>query len=142
MNSIDKMSALGYCTRMGEKLTMARNLIKKSDGMVIQGCPFVEELIDLENKVAYVCDGIKNFIKPPESEICESAIQSQNFAELGDYDLDYPKGSIQSKSSDEEEDKTEKKKKKKRNKKKKEAKLKDFSIDKKEESKQSKEKAK
>ena len=106
MNSIDKMAAVGCCTRMGEKIAMAKNLIKKADGMVIQGCPYVDELIDLENKVAYVCDAIKNFVKPPESEICESAIQPQNFAELGDYDLDSPKGSIQSKSSDQEEEKT------------------------------------
>ena len=75
MNSIDKMAAVGCCTRMGEKLSMARNLIKKADCMVIQGCPYVDELIDLEKKVAYVCDAIKNFIKPPKSEIGESVIQ-------------------------------------------------------------------
>ena len=131
MNSIDKMSALGYCTRMGEKIAMASNLLKKSDDMVIQGCPYVDELIDLENKVAYVCDAIKNFIKPPKSEICDSVIQPQNFVEMGDYDLDSLKGSIRSKSSEEEE-KTEKKNKKKRNKKK--AKAVDFQIAKKEES--------
>ena len=91
--------------------------------------------------MAYLFDDIDNFIEPPdESEICESAIQQQNFVELSDNDLDSPKGSIQSKqSSDEEEEKTEKKKEKK----KKEAKVKDFSIAKKVESLMpSKEKAK
>ena len=89
--------------------------------------------------MAYLFDDIDNFVEPPdESEICESAIQQQNFVELNDNELDSPKGSIQSKSSDEEEKKTEKKKEKK-----KEAKVKDFSIAKKVESLMpSKEKAK
>ena len=59
--------------------------------------------------MAYVCDAIKNFMEPPESEISESANQPKNdFVELSDYGLDSPKGSIQSKSSDKEE-KSEKK---------------------------------
>ena len=133
MISIDKKSALGYCQRMKETIAMTMNSIEKAHPQVIQGCPLNGELIDLEKKVAYVCDAIKNFIKPPKSEICDSVIQPQNFVEMGDYDLDSLKGSIRSKSSDEEEEKTEKKKKKKRNKKKKEAKVKDFSIAQKEE---------
>ena len=67
--------------------------------------------------MASVCGTIKNIIKPPEeseSEICESALQPQNFVDLDDYGLDSPKGSIQSKSSGEEEEKTEMKKKKKK----------------------------
>ena len=59
--------------------------------------------------MAYVCDAIKNFMEPPESEISESANQPKNdFVELSDYELYSLKGSIQSKSSDKEE-KSEKK---------------------------------
>ena len=58
--------------------------------------------------MAYVCDAIKNFMEPPESEISESANQPPNFVELSDYELYSLKGSIQSKSSDKEE-KSEKK---------------------------------
>ena len=98
MNSTDKKSALGYFQRILEKLTITQNKTKKARPSVIQGCPYVDELIDLEKKVAYVCDAIKNFIKPPKSEIGESVIQPQNFVEnLGDYDLDSPQGSIRSK---------------------------------------------
>ena len=78
--------------------------------------------------MASVCETITNIVEPTESEseICESALQPQNnFVELDNYGLDSPKGSIHSKSSDEEEEK------------KKEAKVKVFSVAKKEESKQS-----
>ena len=137
MNSIDKKSVLVCFQRLRERIAITENKFKKAHPLVIQDCPLIGKFVDWSKNMAYLFDEMDDFIEPPdESEICESAIQPQNFA-LGDNYFDSPKGSIQSKSSDEEEEKTEKKKEKK----KKEAKVKDFSIAQKEESKQRKEKA-
>lgn len=96
---------------MCEKLAMAMNLVKKAEETLIKGCPYVDDLIDLEKRVSAICLSIKDFIKPSESGIGESLLQPQNltFPEKT-VDFDSLIGSIRSKSSGGEEAKEEKKK--------------------------------